>query len=72
MAYCVSGEVFYLKSTPASLEPPVRDRYGNRQNRDFRPLLLLLLRTTYSSTGRSVDNNSHTVPLCSPMGMILS
>ena len=35
MAYCVSGEVFHLKSTPASLERPVRDRYGNRQNRVF-------------------------------------
>ena len=33
MAYCVSGVVFYRKSTPASLERPVRDRYGNRQNR---------------------------------------
>ena len=41
MAYCISGVVFYLKSTPASLERPIRDRYGNRQNRDFRQLLPL-------------------------------
>ena len=28
MAYCVSGMVFYLKSTPTSLEQPVRDKIG--------------------------------------------
>ena len=61
--------VFYLKSTPALLE--WRDRYGNWQNHGFRPLFLLLLPMTYSSTGRSVDNDSHTIPLRSPMRMIL-
>ena len=40
MAYCVSGVVLYLESIdiPALLEHPVRDRYGNRQNRDFRQI----------------------------------
>ena len=31
IAYCVSGVVFYPESIPASLEWPVRVRYGNRQ-----------------------------------------
>ena len=35
IAYCVSGVVFYPQSIPASLERPVRVRYGNQQNRDF-------------------------------------
>ena len=68
MAYCVSGVVFYLKSTLASLELPVRDRYGNQQNRDFRPLLLSFFsQTTYSSTDRSVGMTSlYQVHLKSP------
>ena len=60
MPYCVSEVVFYLESIPALLERPVRGRYGNRQNSDFRPLLL---RTTYSSTGRAMIHTPSLYPL---------
>ena len=51
IAYCVFVVVFYPLSTPPPLERPVRFRYGNRQNRPRFRHHLLLLQTTYSSTG---------------------
>ena len=66
MAYCVSEVVFYLKSTPALLEIDMEI--------DKTAILVLFfffffffLSRTYSSTGRSVGNNSHTIPRRSPV-----
>ena len=60
MAYCVSGVVFYLQSILASLQKPIW--------KSAKHFILSFRRTTYSLTGRSINNDSHTN---SPMLMIV-
>ena len=68
MAYCVFRVVFYRRSTPASLERPVRYRYGIWQKSDFRSLE----RPTARLVGPQTLIHTTTCMLPTHMGMMLS